>query len=66
MKNSQMNGADRFKQKILLFSEACLATFRIDSKDTVRKNPFRIRQKMIVKTCAVFETRASQMVYLLV
>lgn len=26
-------------QKILSFSEACLATFRIDSGDTVRKKP---------------------------
>lgn len=39
LKNWLMNGADRFMQKILLFSEACLATFRIDSGDTVRKKP---------------------------
>lgn len=39
LKNWLMKGAERFMQKILSFSEACLATFRIDSGDTVRKKP---------------------------
>lgn len=39
LKNSLIKGADRFKLKSLLFSEACFATFKIDSKDTVKKKP---------------------------
>lgn len=31
-----------------------------------QEEPLQNKTKMIVKTCAVFETRASQMVYLLV
>lgn len=39
LKNWLMKGAERFMQKILSFSEACWATFRMDSGDTVRKKP---------------------------
>lgn len=39
LKNWLMKGAERFMQKILLLSEACFATFRMDSGDTVKKKP---------------------------
>lgn len=41
LKNWLMKGAERFMQKTLLLSEACLATLRIDSGDTVRKKPWK-------------------------
>lgn len=41
LKNWQMKGADRFRQKSLLLSDACFATFSIDSTETVRKKPCR-------------------------
>lgn len=41
MKNWQMKGAERFRQNSLLFSDACFATFRMDSKETVRKKPWK-------------------------
>ncbi|TNN56143.1 hypothetical protein EYF80_033608 [Liparis tanakae] len=36
-----MKGAERFRQNSLFFSDACLATFRMDSTDTVRKKPWK-------------------------
>lgn len=39
LKNWLMKGAERFMQKILLLSETCFATFRMDSGDTVKKKP---------------------------
>lgn len=39
LKNSQRNGAERFIAKTLLCSQACWPTVRMDSGDTVRKNP---------------------------
>lgn len=41
LKNSQMKGAERFRQNSLLFSDACFATFRMDSRETVRKKPWK-------------------------
>lgn len=41
MKNWQMKGAERFRQNSLLFSDACFATFSMDSKETVRKKPWK-------------------------
>lgn len=41
LKNWLMKGAERFMQKILSWSEACFATFRIDSGDTVKKKPWK-------------------------
>lgn len=50
LKNWLMKGADRFRPKILLLSDACLATLRIDSGDTVRKKPCRTDVRIISDT----------------
>lgn len=50
LKNWLMKGAERFMQKILLVSEACFATFRIDSGDTVRKNPWK-QERHLLTSC---------------